>query len=151
MRECNSDSEYERQLWHYDVETRTIRSLQYCLDYDWRTNNVYANVSESIVSWFVARSITWTFLNPWSLEFRKIVMEDRISSSTSMKMETWVPSCSFDSHPYRSKLGNTRSNLSLTTSVLSKCSKCATTSVLYSHTASKHQMFKVWITLPTNM
>lgn len=46
MRECAS--KYDRQLWHYDVETRAIRSLEYCLDYNHHPDgrgNVYANVS----------------------------------------------------------------------------------------------------------
>ena len=31
MRKCASEN--ERQLWHYDVETRAIRGLEYCLEY----------------------------------------------------------------------------------------------------------------------
>ena len=46
MGEC--DPENERQLWHYDVNTRAVRGLGYCLDYNIHPEgrgNVYASVS----------------------------------------------------------------------------------------------------------
>ena len=46
MRKCVPG--YDGQLWHYDVETRAIRNLEYCLDYNHSPDgrgNVYANVS----------------------------------------------------------------------------------------------------------
>ena len=56
MRKCAS--RYDRQLWHYDVKTRAIHSLEYCLDYNYHPagrGNVFANVSNRVDGHMIRR------------------------------------------------------------------------------------------------